>query len=57
MKNGVRESKERDINVTMEREYHIISGTNPLSHHSGHPQLYFIHSLWNFSFGSLCFTS
>lgn len=30
VKNGVRESKERDINVTMEREYHIISGTNPL---------------------------
>ena len=24
---------------------------------SGHPHLYFIHSLWNFSFGSLCFTS
>ena len=33
VKNGVRGSKKRDINVTMERGYHIISGTNPLRVH------------------------
>ena len=30
MKNGVWGSKERDINVMMQREYRIISGNNPL---------------------------